>query len=181
MKALLFFSVVLVTSASAFVACSSPDVSQRIDSTGLVSGDTFKPVALMLNSRCGSLDCHGSKYRNMRLYGLYGQRLGAKDTPQTPGTTAAEVDADYQSLVSLEPEVMKQVVADKGKHPERLTFFRKGRGDEEHKGGRRIFDGDDADTCLRSWFTGTIAVDACAAASDEPIDTGTPADDAGAD
>jgi hypothetical protein len=154
-------------------ACATPDVSQRVDATGLPSGDAFVPVANMLVFRCGSLDCHGSSYRNLRLNGLYSHRLlnGDPSNPPRPNgddTTTQEYQADYDAVVSLEPEVIKQVVADKGQNPERLTFFRKGRGDEAHKGGRRIFDGDDADTCLRSWFEGQVDQTACGNAASDP-------------
>jgi len=84
---------------------------------------------------CGTLDCHGNPGRNLRLYSQYGLRLGATDTPGGMPITQSEIDADYRSTSALEPEIMNQVIADGGAHPERLTLIRKARGTEHHKGG----------------------------------------------
>jgi hypothetical protein len=55
---------------------------------------------------CGSLDCHGQIGRNLRLYGMQGLRLDPKDVPCGAHTSQAEIDADYQTVIGLEPEVM---------------------------------------------------------------------------
>ena len=153
------FFTALVTSS-----CSSPDTTARVDAVG-PSADHFDDVAQMLVHRCGSIDCHGSIYRNMRLYGYQGTRLeaGAPDTP--PLTSADEVASDYQAVVGLEPEIMASVVADKGAGYDRLSLIRKGRNTEAHKGGQRLFPGrvpeDPGDRCLTTWLSNSTDVSAC--------------------
>jgi hypothetical protein len=143
------------------VACGTPDPNATIDPVG-PDRATFKPVALTLARRCGSLECHGSPYRNFRIYGYGGARLDPNDRPDTPMTvTAQESDADYDAVIAIEPEIMRDVVAAKGDGYERLTFVRKGRGAEAHKGGQPIVPGDDADRCVHSWLAGSIEVAAC--------------------
>jgi hypothetical protein len=102
----------------------------------------------------------------MRLYGYQSERLDAKTSlPDSPTqSTPAEIDADYDAVVSLEPDVTRQVVADHGASPERLTFVRKGRGQENHKGGSRIAVGDPADLCVTSWLAGAVDAASCTAA-----------------
>ncbi len=126
----------------------------------------FEPVQRLLDHRCGSLDCHGQIGRNLRIWGCEGMRLDPNDTPycrRTGGTdtTAAEYDATYRSLVALEPQVMSVVVNGKGVHPEYLTFVRKARGDESHKGGKLWSAGDDQDRCVASWLAGAVDMTAC--------------------
>lgn len=148
---------------AAVVGCSSPDTNARVNP--VASGPDraqFAEVAPVLVNRCGSLDCHGSAYRNMRLYGYAGARLDPAHTPDNPRTiTQAEIDADYDAVVALEPTLMAEVVASGGAEAGNLTLVRKGRGAENHKGGRRIEPGDDADVCLVSWLGGNVDVAAC--------------------
>ena len=91
--------------------------------------------------------------------------------------TPDEHTATYRSLVGLEPEVMSQVVAGHGAHPELLTFVRKARGTETHKGGQLITPGDVQDTCIVSWLAGATDTTACVQALAFPI---FPAADGGA-
>lgn len=141
------------------VACSSPNPASTV-SPGGPDRASFGPVARVLVKRCGSLDCHGSRYINMRLYGFASGRLA--ELPDTPAeTTQQEIDADYDAVVGLEPEVMRKVVAEQGQNPSRLTLVRKGRNEEHHKGGQRIVAGDNADRCLLSWLAGAVDQDAC--------------------
>lgn len=160
-----FLAATVASVASAFgpSGCSSPDTAVRVDAGG-PDRASFKPVANMLGHRCGSLDCHGSRYRNLRLYGYGGLRLDPADRPDFPQTTDAESDADYEAVVGLEPEIMPEVVASKGADADRLTLVRKATGLEAHKGGQRIAPGDSADTCLLSWLGGAVNTDACNAA-----------------
>lgn len=142
-------------------ACSSPDPNARVDAVG-PSTEHFDDVSQMLVHRCGSIDCHGSIYRNMRLYGYQGTRLAAGDTPDNPSISSqAEVDANYQAVVGLEPEIMTQVVKDGGAGYDRLTLVRKARNTEAHKGGQRIVPGDNADKCLLTWLSSTTDDAAC--------------------
>lgn len=140
-------------------ACSAPDAGARVDPIG-PSAEQFRAVAPMLVRRCGSLDCHGTRYRNLRIYGYGGLRVDASpDSPKR--VTAEEAALTYASVVGLEPEIMRDVVRSGGAGPERLTLVRKGREEEAHKGAKRITKGDDADRCLVSWLQGNVAVDAC--------------------
>ena len=63
---------------------------------------------------------------------------------------------------------MSEVVASHGAHPELLTFVRKARGLEAHKGGALITPGDDQDVCITSWLSGQTDTTACANAFGYP-------------
>src|SRR4051794_35171387 len=90
---------VAVVAAVVAVACSAaPDPNAHVAS-GDLDKASFKPVALMLGRRCGSIDCHGSRFRNFRLHGFGGLRAAATDTPETPATTQQEADADYDAFM----------------------------------------------------------------------------------
>jgi len=146
----------------ALVGCSSPNDSARVDSN---VGDrtTFPPVAAALGHRCGSIDCHGSTYRNFRIYGYGGLRLAPGDVPDIPDAgTADEANATYDAFVSLEPEKTRAVLLRGGAGLDNLTVIRKGRNDEDHEGGRLIVRGDDADLCVTGWLSGAPNNDACA-------------------
>jgi hypothetical protein len=160
----------LLVSSSAFIAvggaavggCSSPDASATVDPIGPDRAQ-FDEVAPVLVRRCGSIDCHGSSYRNMRVYGYGGLRIGANTTPESPDhVTADEAQATYDSVVGLEPEIMRAVVQSGGVGVERLTFIRKGRGVEDHKGNKRFTP--QADLCVTSWLANHVDVAACRAA-----------------
>jgi hypothetical protein len=146
------------------IACSAPDTAARVDPVG-PDATTFPPVSLVLSRRCGSIDCHGSRYRNLRIYGYGGLRLRVDDRPDTPTTTTPEeAQATYDAVIALEPELMRDIVLAKGSGADRLTLVRKGRADEDHKGGKLIMRGDDADTCLMGWLRGVAVDDAYRAA-----------------
>ena len=150
----------LLTIAS-LASCNVPESDARFDPT-LPDRDMFRDVAPVLAQTCGTLDCHGSSSRNLRVYGSEGLRLAASDRPLSPPcTTPAEIDEDYESVVDLEPEVMSAVVGDRGAHPERLTLVRKARGLESHKGGTLFREGDDPDLCLTSWLASQVRADVC--------------------
>jgi hypothetical protein len=144
------------------LACSSPPSDARVVAAP-PDRASFPAVADVLEHRCGSLDCHGTVYRNLRLYGREGLRLSPFDRPTSkPGaTTVAEYDEDFLSVVALEPEAMSAVVREGGAAPERLTLVRKARGAEHHKGGVSMSSGDDADRCVTSWLSGRTDLAAC--------------------
>lgn len=146
------------------LACADPDEDARVNAATAQGGPEFRPVAQVVVDRCASLDCHGSKYRNMRLYGFGSARLDPTHRPDAPDTTQAEVDANYQAIVALEPDLFRRVVAEGGAAPERLTFFRKGQLLEAHKGAQRIVPGDAADRCVRSWLASRIDAEVCKSA-----------------
>jgi hypothetical protein len=142
----------------------------------------FGPVADYMDHRCGTLDCHGQVGRNLRIWGCEGMRLDPTDIPQCSrqlggrATTPAEHQATYRSLVGLEPAVMSTVVAGHGENPELLTFVRKARGTETHKGGALITPGDAQDNCITSWLAGSTNTMACATAIGFPMFPALPTD-----
>lgn len=143
------------------VACSSPDAGARVDATAL-DRTTFRDVEPVLARRCGTIDCHGSRYRNFRIYGYGGLRLDPSQRPDEPdASTTSEADATYDALVSLEPELTRNVALARGQGADDLTFVRKGRGAEAHEGGALIVRGDDADLCVIGWLSSAPNPDAC--------------------
>ena len=155
------------------LACSFPPSDARIglDAPSENAGQ-WHPVADYLGYKCGTLDCHGNAQRNFTVWGCYGLRFNASDVSGClahslhPGTTADEYDATYRSLVGLEPNVMSVVVSSGGQDPDLLTFIRKARGEENHKGGTIFTQGDGgvgtaADTCVTSWLAGSTNVSDC--------------------
>jgi hypothetical protein len=149
-------------------ACALPAADARFQER-VPERSGFPAVAAVLEHSCGTLDCHGSSARNLRLYGGLGLRWSASDRPQTPAcATPEEIDQDFASVVGLEPEVLSAVVADGGADPERLTLVRKARGLEHHKGGSPWKSGDDADTCLTAWLASAPDDSACARALPDP-------------
>jgi hypothetical protein len=150
------------------LACSSPSPDATVQETA-PSAASFAPLGLVLIQACGTIDCHGQVGRNLRLYGNTGLRLSASAVPTslTP-TTADELSEDFASVIGLEPEILSQVIADQGADPERLTFYRKPRGLESHKGGTVIQPGDARDVCITSWLAGQIDEAQCTAALSYP-------------
>jgi hypothetical protein len=150
------------------LACSSPPPDARVIAQ-TPDRTTFPAVASMLVQACGTLDCHGTVSRNLRLYGDTGLRFSPTDVPSTLiPTTIDEVAQDYGSVVGLEPELMSEVVASGGANPERLTFYRKARGIEAHKGGAVVVAGDARDVCITTWLQGHADAAACTAALSLP-------------
>lgn len=152
---------IAATASGAVVGCSYGESGARIDPGTAVSGPAFRPVAQVVLDRCGSLDCHGSKYRNMRLFGYGSARLDERHRPDAPDTTQEEADRVYEAIVALEPDILQEVVAEGGRAPERLTFVRKARGAEAHKGGQKVVAGDPADQCIASWLRGSVDEEGC--------------------
>lgn len=156
--------VALLVTLVVVSACSSPSNDARVV-PAVPDRASFPAVADLLEHRCGTLDCHGSVYRNLRLYGHEGLRLSPNDRPLAQRqTTAAEYDEDLISIVALEPEITSAVVAEGGAHPERLTLVRKARGTEAHKGGTLMNEGDPQDVCLTSWLAGHVDPAQCRSA-----------------
>ena len=69
--------------------------------------------------------------------------------------------------MGLEPAVMTDVVQSGGQDANLLTFVRKARGEEAHKGGALIVPGDVQDQCITSWLSGDTNTDACTQALDD--------------
>jgi len=143
------------------VACSAPPSDARFVETA-PDTTTFPAVAAMLIQSCGSLDCHATVGRNLRIYGDTGLRFSPTDVPSVLiPTTAYEITQDYDAVIGLEPEIMSEVVASHGANPERLTFYRKPLGLESHKGGTIINAGDARDVCITTWLEGSADATAC--------------------
>ena len=134
----------------------------------------FPAVSAVLERRCGTLDCHGSLYRPLRIYGFSGLRLlddpaGYVDggpagdpgaVPGGDGTTEAELEFNWQAVCGLEPERMNAVVAGEVA-PDGLQLLRKPLMLEHHKGGQVFFRGSPGYTCLESWLAGAVYDDEC--------------------
>jgi hypothetical protein len=153
--------VYLTSSFFSLAACATPaDDATVVVDTPSESAAAWHPVADYLDHRCGSLDCHGDSQRNLIIYGCSGLRLDPHDVPGCPplmgaqATTAAEYAATFRSLVGLEPDVMSEVVESRDPDIDLLTFVRKARGEEAHKGGTLITAGDVQDRCLDEWLSG---------------------------
>ena len=144
------------------LGCSSQAPDARVTETLLPDRASFPYVAEVLVIRCGTLDCHGSLYRNLRVFGDEGLRYAPQDRPCVPPqTTTAEFDQDYDSVVGLQPEVLNQVMADHGADPERLDLLAKPMGLDMHKGLTLIKQGDDTYNCITSWLAGNLNTVAC--------------------
>jgi hypothetical protein len=155
--------------SDARIGVDAPSIQQFMADDGTMP---LTSAADFLDHRCGSLDCHGNPQRNFQIWGCNGQRLLASP-PIYPGcrasggtnTTLAEYDSSFRSLVGLEPAVMSDVVqAGSNGNPDLLTFVRKARGEESHKGGVLVTPGDDQDLCMTAWITGPSNTEACARA-----------------
>lgn len=141
-------------------ACGYPENEAVV---GLATPErvVFPVVADALQPSCGTLDCHGQRGRNLRLYGGRGLRLDAHDNSADGPTTDAEYRASYLSLIGLEPEALDVVVRGGGVDPERLSFIRKARGSERHKGGTQMLPGDPLDRCVLTWLAGRVDKVSC--------------------
>jgi len=167
----------LVIGAS-LVACSGPDkgtLERKVSTRASPGSFRGAGVSTVLEKRCGSLDCHGAIGRNLRIYSANGLRL-PNDAGLKSGagdTTIDEITANYQSIMTLEPEIMNSVVAD-GLDPEQLLVLKKPLELEKHKGGAAIRKSDDAERCIVSWLqedpVSPIDKGACARAALFPIE-----------
>ena len=119
---------------------------------------SFMPVGDYLGNRCGTLDCHGQTGRNFRMWGCEGMRLAPDADPSSCVRTRPTTDDEYQRHLPLarRPRAaghehgvrrLRGLYSDGGVaeyppgatcHPELLTFIRKARGIETHKGGQLI-------------------------------------------
>lgn len=157
--------VVAALALACSAACSGPAEDDR-HRTPTPPRDQFPPLGDALHAHCGSLDCHGTRARNLTLFGINGLRLDG--ITGTGPTTEAEHEQNFQSVVLLEPEKLGLVVHEGGSRPERLTLVRKARGSEAHKGGTPMPAGSAGDRCLRSWLAQAVDLEACAEAAEVP-------------
>jgi hypothetical protein len=153
-------------------ACSGPEkgeLERKVSTRAAPGSFRTAGVTTVFERRCGSLDCHGSIARNMRIYSSSGLRL-PNDAGLRPGqgeTTLDEITANYQSILTLEPEVSNRVLD--GADPYELLVVKKPLELEKHKGGPAIRKGDDSERCIVSWLKedllNPIDKDACARAA----------------
>jgi len=116
------------------------------------------------------LDCHGAPARNLRVYGKRGLRFdGSHVTGAMVDTTPSEIGATYQSLLGLQPEMLSQVFAERGRDPQRWIVITKARGLENHVGKDRLPSGSPGDRCLVTWASGTLDKAACGADAFGPV------------
>lgn len=149
------------------VNCSGIDADAPVVATcPPADSANFKNVSSVLERRCGTLDCHGSTYRPLRIYGQYAlRRPEAPDsTNLAPGqyasyypggipTTTKEMEDNGRSICGLEPEKTAMVLAHEAE-PDTLTIVRKARLQEKHKGGIIWAEGEYGDQCLLNWLNG---------------------------
>ncbi len=128
----------------------------------------FPLVADALQPSCGSLDCHGQRGRNLRLYGGRGLRLEPHANSADEPTTDEEYAASFRSVTGLEPEALDAVVQSGGLDFERLSIVRKARNTEKHKGGQQMRPGDALDRCLIYWLTGRSDLQYCTLVANAP-------------
>lgn len=146
-------AAVVVTASTP--ACSPPpkgELEREVSTRASPGSFRAAGVSKVFEKRCGSLDCHGSAARNMRIYSSQGLRL-PNDAGLAPGagdTTLDEVTANYQSILTLEPEETNNVIL--GGDPYKLLVVKKPLEIEKHKGGPTIRRGDDAERCIVSWL-----------------------------
>jgi hypothetical protein len=126
--------------------------------------DSYPAVGDVIGSHCGSLDCHGTSARNMRVYSFNGLRIDG--VPGIGVTTQLEYDRSYESVIAVDPEALGTVVDQGGARPERWIVISKGRGSEAHKGHAAMVAGEAADRCVVSWLEGSLDQEACLAAAE---------------
>lgn len=152
--------------SSALTGVVGPDYGQFAGGTQ-ADGAVAVGVSAVLERRCGTLDCHGQVGRPLRIYGSFGLRFVDGDASNRPGlqpTTDTEHQANYQSVIGLQPELMTEVVQGNAP-PEALMLLRKPLGLERHEGGQVFVGGDQTYTCFTSWLSGQVDSASCQGAS----------------
>jgi hypothetical protein len=167
MRSLAFVFASLAIAAAA--ACAdTPDKSTEPKLTvtsppGVAAGadpTTFRTfVGPVFERRCGSLDCHGDAARGLVVYSANGLRL-PNDAGQSPGagqTSQDEINANYASIVGLQPERMNAFLEKQPRTADdayQLVLMAKPLGLERHKGGPALSKGEPAEQCLVTWLIG---------------------------
>lgn len=160
-------ALALASGVAVLGACSSVDEAAVTVAKCPPSevGD-FRPVSAVIEQRCATIDCHGSIARPLRIYSRFGLRRQVLPEEHDasfafeeyfPGgdvpTTDDELQDNLRSICGLEPELMTKVI-DKTLAPDELTFVRKPRLLEKHKGGLIWNKGDTGDQCITNWLLG---------------------------
>jgi hypothetical protein len=146
----------VIVLAALTTACASKPDNKRVTEILQPDFPTYATyVDPYLQRRCGTLDCHGQPGRAYRLYGFSGFRLYNEDAGLVSGqqpTTPAEVIANYQAAVSVEPEEMSRLIATQGTDPRKLILLRKPLLLERHKGGPAMAEDDPGYRCVVAWL-----------------------------
>ncbi len=159
MRRLVVGSLVLALAATvvgSLPSCAS--VPDRNRFTAVVAPDFAiyrANIDLFLHKRCGTLDCHGQAGRGYRIYGYRGFRLYSQDAGLISGqqaTTDQEIQANFDAIISIEPEEMSRLIAENGENPNRLLFLRKPLNIERHKGGPSLAEDDEGYKCITAWL-----------------------------
>jgi hypothetical protein len=150
---------VFVLSIAFGSSCAATPDNKRVTDVVLPDFKVYsESVDVYLQRRCGTLDCHGQPGRAYRIYGFGGFRLYNEDAGLVSGdqqTTPAEVRANFQAAVSLEPEEMSRVIAKQGDDESlnRLLLLRKPLNNpERHKGGPAMAQDDAGYKCVVAWL-----------------------------
>jgi len=168
-------TVVLCAAGSAFaLSCSGPgkgELERKVSTRASPGSFRTAGVSTVFERRCGTLDCHGSIARNMRIYSNRGLRLPGDGGEVGVGqTTLDEITANYHAIMTLEPELTNDVID--GADPYTLLVMKKPLEIEKHKGGPALKRGDDAERCIVSWLAEDLStpVDraACTRAAEFP-------------
>ncbi len=170
----------LVAGAIALVvvmaACASKpdDASTAKLALGPLSPDDYATlVHPVIERRCGSIDCHGSLPRGLRVYGETGLRL-PNDAGLVPGggaTTLEEKRATYDSIVGLQPERTNDLLLKDPRTPAdayQLSLLTKGTATERHRGGPSLQRGEPAEQCIVTWLIGHADPMLCASGAKSP-------------
>lgn len=164
----LFFAVMALAALGACVQNEPSDIRFYPDREEFVNGG----VSAMMEARCGGLDCHGQVGRPLRIYSKNGLRYevpedGLRDTRDT---TPQERQANYESVIGLEPEALSDAVRTQGAYVD-FQLLLKPLDDEargvRHKGGPVLRAGtnDPGWNCFFGWIAGAPDRAACAAAT----------------
>lgn len=152
-----------------WIGCASPGQSRSeiVGPAAPEPGAIWEVGDAVINT-CGSLECHGTKLRSLRVFGFGSLRLDVSNQPGGSGTTDAEYTETYRGLIGLEPELTTLVTREKSGFT-RLTIVRKARGLDNHKGGAPMKSGSPFEDCFLGWLASSPDPNACRAASLAPL------------
>lgn len=176
MKTKIFFIAIGAVATLVSASCASTPDGSKDPGLVVASADpaAFKlGVEGVFERRCGSLDCHGSTARGMRIYSANGLRL-PNDVGNAPGVgavTGDEVNANYAAIVGLQPEKMNDFLAKVPRTADdayELLILTKPLQIERHKGGAALSKGEPAEQCIVTWLVGKVDQTLCAKGSVAP-------------
>lgn len=154
MKRPAWFCAVLAAALPLLVgSCAAVDPDE-VTQTLAPDFDAYKDfVDPYLNRQCGTLDCHGQQGRPFRSYGARGLRIFDPQKQLIAGDPAdpREQVLNFQSILGLEPEATRRVVAGE-QVPGTLLLIRKPSNVERHKGGTMMQDRSVGFLCVTGWL-----------------------------